>query len=548
METISDVVLARAVTTPNHLAYRFYRGGLDKSDCLTFRDVWQQASALAYFLSLQVPSGERALIVCKSQQHFVLAFYACLFAGIVAVPCAVPRRSSLCDRLKGIVDNCSPKAIIVDFDDFEPVHYNFALSKATVIDVRRSVPDFERDSLARLFLEKEFRAKSIAFIQYTSGSTGNPKGVIVTHKNVIENSLIIKTAMSMSETTDVLMPLPLFHDMGLIGGVLQSMFSGCTTNFIPPNEMVMYPERWLRLISSTRATVSGGPNFIFHHAATSIRMEEVDGVDLSGWRVAFCGAEPICSETLSLFCDKFESIGFRKESFLSCYGMAESTLYITGSDVGRPPTTIDFGNQTLVSCGRPRLNTDVAIVNPKTMSPLSDGTCGEIWTRSTSVADGYWNHPELTAITFQARLPDGTGPYLRTGDLGLLSDGELFVVGRLKDMIIVRGQKYSPQDMEDTICSCHDGIRYGCAVLFGLPNEHGEKVVAVVELERKWLKRSAEIQSLPFVVCEAVLKKHGMVVSEVILIRPGCLPRTSSGKVRRTLCKEQYINGAFDRI
>lgn len=539
------LVALRAREQPDQLAYRFFDGAA-AAQTLTYRQLWIQSAALAHGLTAQGLRGERALIVCKSQAGFVVAFYACLLAGVIAVPTALPRKQLLRARLHALGQDAGVRAVLHDFD-WEQAEAAALGDDCAMLDLRSWQRAASQVDSAERFDPASVADQDIAFLQYTSGSTGVPKGVVVSHGNLIHNCEAIRRGMSLSESSAVLIALPLFHDMGLIGGVLQSMYVGYATSFMQPSEVVRYPERWLQRISALRITTSGGPNFMYELAASQIRTEQMAGVDLSCWDVAFCGAEPIRAATVARFTQRFGGAGFKASSFYPCYGMAEATLFITGSRVGQAPAVSRRGDSDVVGCGTPGHDMVVRIVDPATMCPVADGTVGEIWVSGKSVAQGYWLQRAQTEQTFGARiLGEDDTCYLRTGDLGWLADGQLYVSGRLKDLIVINGRKYAPQDLEDACERCHPALRRAGAAAFSVAAGATEKAVIVAELEREWLHRAEEWAAVAAEVRAAVFAAQGIAVADVVFIKPGALPKTSSGKVQRFQCRASYLAGGLD--
>jgi acyl-CoA synthetase (AMP-forming)/AMP-acid ligase II len=535
----------RALRQGEAEACRFFKGPSLQPEVLSFADLYREAAAFAAVLREAGLADQRALLVCKSQRHFVVAFYACLLAGVTAVPTAPPRRQVLAERLQLIARDAQALALILDADELAQADLALGTQPLRKLDVRAfAVPaDFAPPP------PPEFAPQRAAFLQYTSGSTGDPKGVVVSHANLVRNCAAIEEAMALSPESWLFTALPLFHDMGLVGGVLQLCYTGCVAGFLAPAEFVQYPERWLQILSRYRVTVSGGPNFMYELAARAVSEAELQGVDLSAWRVAFCGAEPIRAATVTHFAERFRACGFRAEAFYPCYGMAESTLLITGARVGTAPRVVAQAEGEVVGCGVPRADTRIAIVDPHTRREVEPGERGEIWVAGGSVAQGYWMRPDLSEQVFGARLADAAETrWLRTGDLGFLRDGELFVAGRLKDLVIVNGRKYAPQDLEVACEAAHAALRQDGGAAFGVAGEAGEQVVVVFELRREWLRRAEAWAEIAAAAQAAVGAAFGLAVAEVVLIRPGTLPRTSSGKVRRAQCRADYLAGALERV
>lgn len=542
MRLFPEIVAYRGREQPRRPAYRFF-SGRSAPQALTFGELWLNASQLARQFGERGWQGERVLLVCRNERNFVVAFYACLLAGAIAVPTAPPRRQLLESRLRLLVEDARACAIVCDFDELTQTGFSVAASGLDVIDIRL-MPEPEADFVFEPAVVGE---SDVAFLQYTSGSTGDPKGVVVSHSNLIHNSESIRISMGMSEASSVLVGLPLFHDMGLVGGVLQSMYVGCEANFIPPAELVQYPERWLELISTLQITTSGGPNFMYDLAAAEIRDEHIRALDLSSWQVAFCGAEPIRASTIARFTERFAASGFRAGAFYPCYGMAEATLFIAGNRVGEVPTVARRDCVEVVCCGEPAAGTQLRIVDPHSGRAVVDGTIGEVWISGGGVAQGYWMRESQSRQVFQARMTgESATAYLRTGDLGWMDAGRLYVTGRLKDLIILNGRNYAPQDIEETAEAACEAVRQSGVAAFSVSAEGGaDRVVVVAELERVWMRRESEWPSLATAIRAAIHSVHGLASAEVLFIKPGALPRTSSGKVRRSQCRADYLRGLF---
>ena len=554
MTYFPEIVFQRSCSAPASLAYRFYQGSRQEVESLSFYALWEQAASLAYKLQSAGLTGQPVLLICKSQRHFVVAFFACLLSGCIAVPTAPPRRQSLLGRFQLLTRDSQTRAIIADYEEGLSLDLMADGHPVSTFDMR-SLQGESSASLALLaarWSPPAITSDTIAFLQYTSGSTGDPKGVVVTHGNLVANCASIQQAMALSAESVILTALPLFHDMGLIGGVLESMYVGCLANCMSPVEFVQHPERWLHIMSSERITVSGGPNFMYELAARTIKPEQLQGCDLSAWRVAFCGAEPIRSSTIETFTQKFQDFGFRRQAFYPCYGMAESTLFITGKIVDSDPVTCRLHDADVVGCGVPGLDTRVEIVDPDSCARVTDGSIGEIWVAGSSVAQGYWMRPELTAHSFTARVhgddDDDGVRYLRTGDLGYVSRGELFVTGRLKDLIIAYGKKYAPHDLEDEAERSHPALCQSGGAAFSVTQQDADRVVLVFELRRDWLRRHLEWDGILSAIRASVSANHGVALDEIVMIKPGSLPRTSSGKVRRAQCRSLYLAGTLERV
>jgi acyl-CoA synthetase (AMP-forming)/AMP-acid ligase II len=410
-------------------------------------------------------------------------------------------------------------------------------------------------------------ASTLAFLQYTSGSTASPKGVTISHGNLLHNLTYSFHSGSSDASTVSVSWLPVIHDMGLIEGVLQPAFSGCPAYLIPPTAFLQRPARWLNAISRYRATRSGGPNFAYDLCVRRIGAEERTGLDLSTWRAAYNGAEPVRSETMRAFASAFADCGFESSAFRPCFGLAEATLLVTagtldgdrslGQAVDSRQSTVGSrsvaggedrreatGAPPRVSCGTPAFGTRVLVADPETGRPCADGSVGEIWVSGPSVAQGYWNRPEESVGTFGARTDRGEGPFLRTGDLGFLHDGELYVTGRLKDVLIVRGTKHYPQDLEQTVEQQHPALRPGCAAAFAIEvGPVGDRIAVVAEADIGQLGSPESAPAAIAAIRRSVTELHGVQLGAVLLVAPGTLPKTTSGKLQRFACRDAYLSG-----
>ncbi|MGZ3461580.1 MAG: AMP-binding protein, partial [Archangium sp.] len=410
----------------------------------------------------------------------------------------------------------------------------------------------------------EVAGDSLAFLQYTSGSTGTPKGVMLTHGNLLHNLAQIHRAFAASTDSVGVIWLPPYHDMGLIGGILEPLYGGLPVALMSPLDFLKRPLRWLEAISRFRGTHSGGPNFAFELCTRKISPEERERLDLSSWELAFCGAEPIRPETLERFVQAFGPCGFRREAFYPCYGLAEGTLIVSGVDKGKGPTLqavrqealsrnqvvpVEAGDpdaRVLVGCGQTVADQEIRIVAPESMRECAPGQVGEIWVSGPSVAQGYWQRPEETARAFQARTADGHGPFLRTGDLGFLRGTELFITGRLKDLLILRGRNHYPQDLELTAEQAHPALRPGCGAAFSVEVEGEERLVLVQEVDPR--RQLAGVDEVLGVVRQKLAEVHELQLHALVLIEPGSIPKTSSGKIQRQGTRAAWLAGELKEV
>ncbi|MCA9261148.1 MAG: AMP-binding protein, partial [Planctomycetales bacterium] len=424
----------------------------------------------------------------------------------------------------------------------------------------RSTDQWFEEELAAQWRRPDVHGETLAFLQYTSGSTGTPKGVMLNHANLMHNSAMITYAFEHSRSGSGCFWLPLYHDMGLIGGLLQPIYMGRPNTLFSPTHFLQKPVRWLQAVSQSGATISGGPNFAYDLCVEKVTAEQKRTLDLSRWSLAFNGAEPVRADTMRRFADAFAECGFRYEAFYPCYGLAEATLIVAGGYKQVAPVVQKFdiasleqhrvvsvereteGARALVGSGGNLLDQTIVIADPETLEPCGENEVGEVWVNGPSVAQGYWRRPEQTQETFQARLANGRGPFLRTGDLGFLREGELFVTGRLKDLIILRGVNYYPQDIEASVESAHQGVKIGAGAAFTVGEEARERLVIVQETVRR---RDLDFGEIIDAIRRKVAQDHEVAVEAVVLLKTGSIPKTSSGKIQRHACVAGYQAGTL---
>lgn len=572
--TLVELLNYRAKQQSNQIAFTFLQNGEIEADRLTYHLLDQKARAIAARLQEVAKPGDRALLVYPSGLEFITAFFGCLYAGIIAVPAYPPRANQNLHRLQSIVSDAQANLALTTADLLPNLQKRWIEDPAIqpLLWVASNTVENQEAEIWQPMITSD---DAIAFLQYTSGSTGKPKGVMVSHANLLHNERMIKAAFGHHEQTISVGWLPLFHDMGLVGNVLQPLYLGLPCTLMSPIDFLQKPVRWLQAISRYGATSSGGPNFAYDLCLRKVTQEQRQSLDLSRWEVAFSGAEPIRAETLEEFSRIFEDCGFRRAAFYPCYGMAEATLFITGGLKSKSPVIRSVAAEPLahhqlvvveeespdaykfVGCGQTWGNQKVIIVNPDTSIPCLPAQVGEIWVAGASVAQGYWNQPEQTKQTFRACLANtGEGSFLRTGDLGFMQNGELFVTGRLKDVIILRGRNHYPQDIELTVEKSHALIRKpGCCAAFEV-NVAGEaQLVVVAEVERRWRNLMPQRSGLTADSVEqqfsgeqvlgdirqAIAEQHELQVHAIVLLRAGSIPKTSSGKIQRHACRAGFL-------
>lgn len=544
---IPDVLTRRAADEPDRTAYVFLDENGAERTRLTYRELHARALTVAGRLAEVCAPGDRALLLFGQGPEFVVAFLGCLYAHVVAVPVNPPRRNRVQDATRAIVLDCAPAAVLTVTAMLDHV-------RPAVQPLVPGVHWIAVDDLSALEFEPRPVAPDLlAFLQYTSGSTSTPKGVMVSHGNLAANQDMIRRAFGHDRDSTVVGWAPFFHDQGLIGNVLQPLWVGATSVQLSAMAFVRRPLLWLTTISRYRAHTSGGPNFAFEACAAAAARGGLPDADLSSWKVAFDGAEPVRPDTLRRFAETFAPVGFDPAALHPCYGLAEATLMVSGTGKLRGPRTVEAdaaelgrrrivaatGGKVLAGSGTPVAPGAVRIVDPESLRPCGPGDVGEIWVAGDHVAQGYWRRPEVTEETFRALL-DGR-PHLRTGDLGVLVDGELYVVGRLKDLVIVRGRNHYPHDIEHTVAAAHPALR-ACAA-FAVPAGDGERLVVVAEVRREH-RDTLDTRDVLGSVRAAVLAEHE-TTGEVVLTSFGRLPVTSSGKIMRAATRTRYLEGAF---
>jgi amino acid adenylation domain-containing protein len=588
--TLIELLQQRAGDEATTTGYTFLGDGENKEEHLSYGELARQARSIAALLQARGASGERVLLLYPPGLLYIAAFFGCLYAGAVAVPAYPPaqwREGRTIVRLRTIAHDAQAR---------------FALTTTTIAALMRSIQfkeAIERTPvigkwLAALWSGGKGEAASdwlggleliatdrldtacsdawhmpkitgdtLAFLQYTSGSTGTPKGVILSHRHLLANLLLIAELFGHSRDSRGVIWLPPYHDMGLIGGILEPLYAGFPVVLMSPLAFLEKPYRWLAAISRYRATTSGGPNFAYELCVRKITAAQKEKLDLASWQVAFNGAEPIRAETLDKFGSSFASCGFRRTAWFPCYGLAEATLLVSGgpcsqgdvrfaADAGRlqrhevAQAESEESSRTLVGCGQLPTGVEVAIVADGKSCP--PGRVAEVWVRGPGIAHGYWQKTEASQETFAARLaaePEKT--YLRTGDLGFLRDGQLFICGRSKDLIIVRGHNHYPQDIEKTVEYSHAAIRPGCCAAFAINTPDGEGLTVVAESDFARTSPAATPEEVLAAVREAIAHCHELEAEAILLVKPHTMPKTSSGKLERYRCRDMFLAGSFDQ-
>jgi acyl-CoA synthetase (AMP-forming)/AMP-acid ligase II len=549
--TLVDLVEYRAEEHPNDLAYSFIDGDAEVVASLSYAELRREAKRIAASLQARLPAGERVLLTFSAGLEFVAAYFGCLLAGVVPVPALAPRSAGTTGVLRRIVEDAGAKLALTD----ERCHERCEASLP--------VPTLP---LSRLLLEDlpfvatRVAASDLALLQYTSGSTGQPKGVMVTHGNLLANSRAIARAFGHTRQSRGVIWLPPHHDMGLIGGVIQPLYAGFPVWLMSPFDILQRPLRWLRAVSVFKGTTSGGPNFAYQLCTDRIRDESLSELDLSSWRVAFNGAEVVREGTLREFAQRFGKVGFEARAFTPCYGLAEASLMVTcapgsqepvvaafnGPEVSQGrvrPSRPDAAARVLVSSGQPIADHDVLVVSPETNQVCAEGVLGEIRVRGPSVALGYWGNPDASRETFGTEVEGRGGAFLRTGDFGWRHADEVFVCGRLKDMVVIAGRNYAADDIESSLVGCHEALAGRSSVAFASDDGRSERLVVLHEVSKPRLVTRSELDAAERALRDAVARALDICVHEVVFVAPGALVRTPNGKVRRHHCRELWHRG-----
>lgn len=554
-----EVLEQVATTTPNKNAFTYLRNG-EVIETITYEELVNEAKRLAGFMQHHGYEGKRAIIMYPSSISYIKIFIACMFANVTAIPANPPTLSNNMDRIRNIMNHSSADLLFT--------------TASLRSRLNRLINNTSKDSFTWLCLDEiklpnvntwsvpNLNEKSVSFLQYTSGSTSAPKGVMVTHKNILYNEEMIKNAFGTTKDSIILGWLPLYHDMGLIGNVLHPLYLGGTGILMDPMDFLQKPSRWLKAISDFKADVSGGPNFAYELCRKKITDSELNQLNLESWEVAFNGAEPVRSETLKRFYQRFSHSGFKYNSLYPCYGMAEATLLISGGKRLEKPKIKNFDSEglklnkakevknhtinttSLVSCGTTSLKQIIQIVDPDTQKICPNNKIGEIWVKGENVANGYLHNEN--SEDFSGVLEGEDGFYLQTGDLGFIQESNVFVTGRKKDLIVIRGKNFYPQDIEKLVEETKSCIRTGCSAAFCITHENEEKLVIVAEIDRKFRprkgqhKRDFNQKDIFSLIRKNIMQEFGVQPFAIHLIKTGSIPKTSSGKIRRNACKQSY--------
>ncbi|MEH2171998.1 beta-ketoacyl synthase N-terminal-like domain-containing protein [Nostoc sp.] len=565
-ETLVDVLRYRAIGQPQTLGYTFLVDGESEGSTLTYGALDKLARAIATYLQTFAKPGDRVLLLYPPGLEFITAFFGCLYAGLIAIPAYPPRQNQSIARLGAIVSDAQATAILTT-TALLPIVKNYFADNPELASLKVLASDGISEAIAQEWQAPNIDGNTLAFLQYTSGSTGTPKGVMVSHSNLLHNLAYIDQGWNHTSNSVMVTWIPFFHDMGLIYGVLQPLYYGFPSYIMAPVSFIGRPIRWLQAISRYQATHSSAPNFAYELCLRKITAEQRASLNLSSWQVASNGAEPVKAETLQRFAKAFASCGFQETAFCPAYGLAEATLKVTTAEAQTQPIIIkveatalaenrvvlataeNSKARLLVGCGNSQQgDTRIAIAHPELLRRCLPDEVGEIWVAGASITQGYWQRHEETKHTFAAYLADtGEGPFLRTGDLGFLQDGELFITGRLKDLIIIRGHNHYPQDIELTVTNSHSALGLQGVAAFTIEVDGEEQLVVACEVERTAV-RKLDASEVIGSIRQAVTTQHELEVYAVLLLKPVSIPKTSSGKIQRYATRAGFLAGTLEVV
>lgn len=563
--TLSEVLTWQAKHRPDRRVLLHLERGEHETESFTFAELHLRAHAIAHALQENELAGRRVVLAYPSGLEYVAALFGCFYAGAIAVPVPVSSYGNSWARICAIWSDAEAAAVLsarslIGGDPEQPSEIAGLKLPGVLCIATDEIPDSGGIAEVDVQLPQQADPRSLAFLQYTSGSTGNPRGVMLTHSNLIHNLRTLTQVLNSNDRDIIVNWLPLYHDMGLIGCVLHAVYAGSFCVLMPPFSFIQKPIRWLKAISRYRASLSAAPCFAFGLCAQRYVPGHEADLDLSSWRAVTCGGETIRPQLLEKFAKTFRSVGFRRNALWPAYGLAEATLIATASPLGTGLITAtlpaiaagDTGSKTNAQtrqhacCGHVCEEQRIEIVDPESCHRLPPGQVGEIWLQGQSVAVGYWNRIEETRATFQARLADepDSGSWLRTGDLGFLSPDGLVVTGRRKEMIMIRGANYDPLDLESVACDTHPSLSSGWAAAFSIDLDESEAIVLVLE---RSAVNSLDVNLLVSTIVAALNRQFGLTIYDLVLL-PGKLPRTTSGKIQRNLCKELYLAGELGKL
>lgn len=572
--TIIDFLKDRATGNADDLAFRYMSNGELDGPIIewTFSELYHQSAGVAEDLVEQGLAGSSVLLVFPPGLDFVKALFGCLLAGARAVPVPLPnpRSKNPLGRILNTARACDASTVLTDQE--------IAAMAAPMVSELPVCLRAVTDRVATDWAGPRVEMNEVAYLQFTSGSTGYPKGVAVRHDNAVSNIRVMGEMLRLNSTKPAMVWAPHYHDLCLVGHVLGPVYYGYESTLMSPMEFLIKPVRWLRAMSHYKIANTASPNFGYEYSTRRIKPEECEGLDLSHWVIAGNGGEPVLQQTLEAFIKKFGPYGFRPQTFMPCYGMAESVLFVAGlKSMSEPPKVLTLsaadletntvrvladnepGGRNIISCGKPGSDHRVIAVDPATLTQANPNQVGEMWVQGPSVPSGYWGLPEESAATFEGRLADtNEGPFLRTGDLGIVADDEIYLTGRLKDLIIIAGRNHYPGDIELSVQQSGAPVRLGACAAISEPVNSAEELVIIAELDERRLPADAQSKDPGSESLEefwdlavktirgAVSMRHGLSVQSVVFVKPRSLEKTSSGKPRRRHYQKLFLKGDLD--
>ncbi|MBS1518088.1 MAG: SDR family NAD(P)-dependent oxidoreductase [Bacteroidetes bacterium] len=563
-ENLVELLRLRADDQPDKTAFVFLRDGETEDGSFTYSELDIRAKSIAEKLQEEGLSGERALLIYESGLEYLDSFFGCIYSGVISVPLHPPGKNKSLSRISAIAKDSDSRIILSTSGICEELKDDFE-KDAVLKDLKWITTETISNDRSQKWKNPGIKPETLAYLQYTSGSTGIPKGVMVNHRNLLTNLNIIDKSHPHDDNSVMVTWLPIHHDMGLIYGILLPFYCGYPCYFMTPQAFVQKPFRWLSAISKYKGTHNAAPNFAFELCVNKISPEQKKSLDLSSWTTAMNAAEPVRAETIERFSGYFSECGFKINYFSPGYGLAEGTLILSTTftkdtpvmkrfdddsleknHIAKPSDTKDEKSKIHVGHSHSIADTRIAIVDPVSLLECREGEVGEVWASGLSIAQGYWKRKDATEETFNAHIKDtNEGPFLRTGDLGFIFENELYITGRHKDLIIIRGQNHYPQDIEYTVESSHPALRLGCVAAFSLDSE-GEEHLGIVQEVQKNFINDFDLDDVVKSIRKSVSEEHDLQVHSITLIRPGTVPKTSSGKIQRKACLHGVLEGELD--
>lgn len=560
--TLIDSLHLATKQQPDQIAFRFLNFNKKPNDELTYIQLWQQTENIASNLQGLIKPGERVLILFEPGLSIIPSILACFYIGAIAIPAYPPRPQQLkqgLNRLQSLIDNADPSYIlcsnlvakILKAENTAAILHNLLRFNARNKIARLKFSQYPL-LIADSFVKhkksglKLHSGQPIAFLQYSSGSTGNPKGVITTHKNLLSACRLMQAVFRSSRNSHMVSWLPITHNLGLVASILQTLYSHSSATLFSPLDFVANPTRWLESIHKYQGNASGGPQFAYDYCTNKINANEIDHLNLSCWKYAGVGGERVIAERLEKFANKFTIAQFNQKSFIIGYGLSETTVglcseFNTNGLQTKSFQSADHEISTVVSCGEPLPEHEAIVVDPVTKLAVSDGKVGEVWCKGPCISEGYWRNQAATEETFKAYTQQGQGPYMRTGDLGFKDNQSLYIVGRLKELIIIHGKNFIPNDIEKTIEKLHPKIRSSGCIAFSYIDDGVEMLGIACELIKEKINKPILIKS----ITESVRHEFGIYVNSLILLKAGELPRTANNKLQRLQCKKNFLNKEY---